>query len=173
MYSCVQRPYLDIFMAPGSPCHELTSSDNSTSMRIWLGRKESQCEGILPVSLHRWHCKQHHYLSSSSSTPSVAHYEMWNKRKLMRCSFAPWNTEKHRIKISKKSLNCNFFLLSIYLYMVLDIFKVSNQTPPPHTCWDLTRIKQGEKKDYTPFFAESKYKVSIRGLAQLVDEKSN
>ncbi len=28
------RPYLDIFKAPGSPCHELTSSDNSTSMRI-------------------------------------------------------------------------------------------------------------------------------------------
>ncbi len=23
-----QRPYLDIFKAPGSPCHELTSSDN-------------------------------------------------------------------------------------------------------------------------------------------------
>ncbi len=54
------RPYLDIFKAPGSPCHELTSSDNSTSMRIWLDRKESQCEGILPVSLHRWHCQQHH-----------------------------------------------------------------------------------------------------------------
>ena len=29
-----QRPYLDIFKAPGSPCHELTSSDNSTSMGI-------------------------------------------------------------------------------------------------------------------------------------------
>jgi hypothetical protein len=58
--------------------------------------------------------------------------------------------------------------------MVLDIFKVSNQTPPPpHTCWDLTRTKQGEKKEYTPFFAESTYEPSIRGLAQLVDEKSN
>ncbi len=86
---------------PGGPCHELTSSDNSTSMRIWLGRKESQCEGILPVSLHRWHCQQHHYLSSSSSTPSVTRYEMWHKRKLMRCSIAPWKTEKHSIKNSK------------------------------------------------------------------------
>jgi hypothetical protein len=27
-------PYLDIFKAPDSPCHELNSSDNSTSMRI-------------------------------------------------------------------------------------------------------------------------------------------
>ncbi len=34
MAARVQRPYLDIFKAPGSPCHELTSSDNSTSMRI-------------------------------------------------------------------------------------------------------------------------------------------
>ncbi len=33
LYS-IQRPYLDIFKAPGSPCYELTSSDNSTSMRI-------------------------------------------------------------------------------------------------------------------------------------------
>ncbi len=57
--------------------------------------------------------------------------------------------------------------------MVLDILKVSNQTPPPHICWDLTRTKQGEKKEYTPFLAESKYELSIRGLAQLVDEKSN
>ena len=29
------------------------------------------------------------------------------------------------------------------------------------------------KKEYTPFLAESKYELSIRGLAQLVDEKSN
>ncbi len=57
--------------------------------------------------------------------------------------------------------------------MVFDILKVSNQTPPPHTCWDLTRTKQGEKKEYTPFLAESKYELSIGGLEQLVDEKSN
>jgi hypothetical protein len=38
---------------------------------------------------------------------------------------------------------------------------------------DLTRTKQGEKKGYTPFLPESKYELSIRGLAQLVDEKSN
>jgi hypothetical protein len=57
--------------------------------------------------------------------------------------------------------------------MVFDILKVSNQTPPPHTCWELTRTKQGEKKEYTPFFPESKYELSIRGLAQIVDEKSN
>ncbi len=44
------RPYLDIFKPTGSPCHELTSCDNSTSMRIRPGRKESQCEDILPVS---------------------------------------------------------------------------------------------------------------------------
>ncbi len=59
--------------------------------------------------------------------------------------------------------------------MVFDILKVSNQTPPPHTCWDwdLTRTKQGEKKEYTPFLPESKYELSIGGLALLVDEKSN
>ncbi len=34
-------------------------------------------------------------------------------------------------------------------------------------------FEQGEKKEYTPFLPESKYKLSIRGLAQLVDEKSN
>ncbi len=45
--------------------------------------------------------------------------------------------------------------------------------PPPHTCWDLTRTKQEEKKEYTLFIPEYKYELSIRGLAQLVDEKSN
>ena len=45
-----QRPYLINFDATGSPCHELTSWDNSSSMSIWLGRKESHCEDILPVS---------------------------------------------------------------------------------------------------------------------------
>jgi hypothetical protein len=91
----------------------------------------------------------------------------------MRCSIAPCETEKHNIKISKLSLNCKFFFLSIYLYKVFDILKVSNQTPPPPTCWDLRRTKQGEKKEYTPFLAESQYELSIGGLAQLVDEKSN
>ncbi len=60
--------------------------------------------------------------------------------------------------------------------MVFDILKVltiPHHTPPPHTCWDLTRTKQGEKKEYTPFLAESKYELSTGGLAQLVDEKSN
>ena len=57
--------------------------------------------------------------------------------------------------------------------MVFDILKVSNKTPPPHTCWDLTRTKQVEKKGYTHFLPESKCAVSIRGLAQLLDEKSN
>ncbi len=57
--------------------------------------------------------------------------------------------------------------------MVFDILKVSNKTPPPHTVWDLTRIKQGEKKGYTPFLPEFKCAVSITELAQLVDEKSN
>ncbi len=33
--------------------------------------------------------------------------------------------------------------------------------------------KQGEKKEYTPFLPESQCALSIRGLAQLVDEKSN
>ncbi len=47
---CNQRPYLINFDATGSPCHELTSWDNSSSMSIWLGRKESHCEDILPVS---------------------------------------------------------------------------------------------------------------------------
>jgi hypothetical protein len=40
-----QRQYLSIFNATGSPCHELTSWDNSTPSSILLGRKESQCEG--------------------------------------------------------------------------------------------------------------------------------
>ncbi len=46
-------------------------------------------------------------------------------------------------------------------------------TPPPNTNWDFTRTKQGEKKEYTPFLPESNYESSIRGLAQLEDEKSN
>ncbi len=57
--------------------------------------------------------------------------------------------------------------------MAFDILNVSNPPHPPNTCWDLTRTKQGEKKEYTPFLPESKYELSIRGLAQLVDEKSN
>ena len=141
------RPYLDIFKAPGSPCHELTSSDNSTSMRIWLGRKESQCEGILPVSLHRWHCQQHHTLSSSSSTPSVTHYEMWNKRKLMRCSIAPWKTEKHSIKISKKSLNCNYYTWSL-------IFLKSQTKPHPPTLAGTWQGLNKEKKRDIPISSQ-------------------
>ena len=31
---CIQRPYLINFDATGSPCHELTSWDNSNSMSI-------------------------------------------------------------------------------------------------------------------------------------------
>jgi hypothetical protein len=59
--------------------------------------------------------------------------------------------------------------------MTIDILKVSDPPPPPHpnTCRDFTRTKQGEKKGYTPFLPESKCAVSIWGLAQLVDEKSN
>ena len=149
-YILNQRPYLDIFKAPGSPCHELTSSDNSTSMRIWLGRKESQCEGLLPVSLHRWHCQQQNYLSSSSSTPSVTHYKMWNKRKLMRCSIAPWKTEKHSIKILKKSLNCNFFYFpSIYIWSF--IFLKSQTKPHPPTLAGTWQGLNKEKKGVYPF----------------------
>jgi hypothetical protein len=33
--------------------------------------------------------------------------------------------------------------------------------------------KQGEKKEYTPFLPESNCALSMWGLAQLVDEKSN
>ncbi len=55
---------------------------------------------------------------------------MWNKRKLIRCYIAPCETEKHKIKILKSSLNCNFFLLSIYLYMAFDIFTISYPPPP-------------------------------------------
>jgi hypothetical protein len=57
--------------------------------------------------------------------------------------------------------------------MAIEIFKVSNPPLPPHTCWDLTRTKHGEIKEYTHFLPESKYELSIRGLAQLIDEKSN
>ncbi len=46
----ILRPYLINFGATGSPCRELTSWDNSSSMSIWLGRKESHFEDILPVS---------------------------------------------------------------------------------------------------------------------------
>jgi hypothetical protein len=90
------RPYLNNFDATGSPCHELTSWDNSSSMSIWLGRKESQCEDILPVSS----------TDGAASSPTIS-------------------------------------------------------------------LAQGEKKESTPFLPESKYELSIRGLAQLVDEKSN
>ena len=59
--------------------------------------------------------------------------------------------------------------------MAFDIFTISYppHPPPPNTNWDFTRTKQGEKKEYTTFLAESKYELSIGGLAQLVDEKSN
>ncbi len=51
-----------------------------------------------------------------------------------------------------------------------------NSTPP---CIKLGRKeasvkeKHGEKKEYTPFLPESKCALSMRGLAQLVDENSN
>jgi hypothetical protein len=54
--------------------------------------------------------------------------------------------------------------------MAFDIFTISYPPHPPPT---LTETLQGEKKEYTPFLPESKYELSIRGLAQLVDEKSN
>ncbi len=57
--------------------------------------------------------------------------------------------------------------------MDIDILKVSNPSHPPNTCWDLTRTNKEKKKGYTPFLPESKYELSIKGLAQLVDEKSN
>ncbi len=57
--------------------------------------------------------------------------------------------------------------------MAFDIFTILYPTHPPNTYWDFTRTKQGEKKEYTPFLPESKYELSIRGLVQLVDEKSN
>jgi hypothetical protein len=57
--------------------------------------------------------------------------------------------------------------------MAFDIFTISYPPHPPNTYWDFTMTKQGEKKKYTPFLPESKYELSIRGLAQLVDEKSN
>jgi hypothetical protein len=50
------------------------------------------------------------------------------------------------------------------------IFLKSQTKPhPPHTCWDVTMTKLGEKKEYTPFLAESKSELSIGGLAQLAD----
>ncbi len=55
--------------------------------------------------------------------------------------------------------------------MAFDIFTISYPPPPPNIYWYFT--KQGEKREYTPFFPEYKYELSIRGLAQLVDEKSN
>ncbi len=84
---------------------------------------------------------------------------------MFHCSLWDWETQ---YKNFEKIIKLQFFLLSIYLYMVFDILKVSNKTPPPYTCLDLTRTKQGEKKEYTPFLAESKYELSIGGLAQLV-----
>ena len=81
-----------------------------------------------------------------------------------------WETQNKNFEIIIK---LQFFLLSIYLYMAFDIFTISYPPHPPNTYWDFTRTKQGEKKEYTPFLPESKYELSIRGLAQLVDEKSN
>ncbi len=62
-------------------------------------------------------------------------------------------------------IKLQFFLLSIYLYMAFDIFTISYPPHTPHPYWDFTRNKQGEKKEYTPFLPESKYELSIRGLA--------
>ena len=81
-----------------------------------------------------------------------------------------WETQNKNFEIIIK---LHFFLLSIYLYMAFDIFTISYPPYPPNTNWDFTRTKQGEKKEYTPFLPESKNELSIRGLAQLVDEKSN
>ena len=81
-----------------------------------------------------------------------------------------WETQNKNFEIIIK---LQIFLLSIYLYMAFDIFPISYPPHPPNTFWDFTRTKQGEKKEYTPFLAESKYELSIGGLAQLVDEKSN
>jgi hypothetical protein len=57
--------------------------------------------------------------------------------------------------------------------MAFDIFTISYPPHPLNTYWDFTRTKQGDKKENTPFLPESMYELSIRGLAQLVDEKSN
>jgi hypothetical protein len=57
--------------------------------------------------------------------------------------------------------------------MAFDIFTISYPPHPPNTLLRLYKDKQGDKKEDTPFLPESKYELNIRGLAQLVDEKSN
>jgi hypothetical protein len=83
-----------------------------------------------------------------------------------------WNWETQN-KNFEFIIKLQIFLLSIYLLLAFDIFTISYPPHPSNTYWDFTRTKQGEKKEYTHFLPESKYELSIRGLAQLVDEKSN
>ncbi len=64
-----------------------------------------------------------------------------------------------------------FFTFHLSIYGFWHFYNLI-PTPPPNTYWDFTRTKQGEKKEYTHFLPESKYELSIRGLAQL-GEKSN
>ncbi len=83
-----------------------------------------------------------------------------------------WNWEKQN-KNFEIIIKLQIFFTFYLSKMAFDIFTISYPPHPPNTYWDFTRTKQGEKKEYTPFFPESKYELSIRGLAQLVDEKSN
>ncbi len=117
-------PYL--FWCTVSPCHELTSWDNSSSMSIWLGRKESHCEDILPVS-----STDGAAISPTISLALSLRYtrKCEKKRKLISCSIAPCDTEKHKIKISKLSLNCKFFFYFLYGFWY---FYNLIPPPPPH-----------------------------------------
>ncbi len=70
------RPYLNFFKATGSPCQELSSWDNSTSISIRLGIKESQYEDILPVSSTDVASSSTIISLALPPTLSVIHFEM-------------------------------------------------------------------------------------------------
>ncbi len=57
--------------------------------------------------------------------------------------------------------------------MAFDIFTISYPPHPPTLTETLQGLNKERKKEYTPFLPVSKYELSIRGLALLVDEKSN
>jgi hypothetical protein len=60
-------------------------------------------------------------------------------------------------------------VMSSYLLGIIQLHRVFNSAEKKAS----VKGKQGEKKEYTPFLPESKCALSMRGLAQLVDEKSN
>ncbi len=140
------RPYLINFDATGSPCHELTSWDNSSSMSIWLGRKESYCEDILPVSstdeavisptislaLSVW-CTRKCEIKENLSGVLLLHVKLRNTKYKFR--------NHHQIAIF-------FYFPSIYIWLF--IFLQSHTHPIPPTLTETLQVLNREKKRSIP-----------------------